>query len=345
MNFLSSKKFSLTFFMTLMIFQGSLAALQWQEKLSPWQQFNIEGNDRSFLLSFEIQKGDKVFLADLISPLGEKLVVNNVGRNSSRVPPFLYTTMRSNLRPELVLPNIFAVSSAKLHSLTPGVWKYRLAQNSQHAIVNIDIQKALLLQSPSMMLDIYIEDYFSKRPKLRESIEQSIVQMSELYQTIGINLDISVIDSWKDPMLATNDLMKKVQNYSQINRSHQSIFITPRINASIQKDFQGLAACLPFAISSRLSCPLVVAIGDHSKEISKNRLGKVLSHELAHGLGLFHLTDDFYPFTMLNDGLEDTSLNDDINNVMHKTSQVEALPEFSPMQIEWMLRQPILYKR
>lgn len=343
MNFLNSKAFSFLFIIVLILFQGSPAALKWQMELSPWQEFTIDESHRSFLLSFEIQRGDKVFLADLISPLGEKLVVNNIGRSYSRVPSFLYSTMRSELRPEQVIPNIFAVSSARLQTLTPGVWKFRLAQNSRDALVSIHIKRTRFLQAPSLKLKVYVEDYFSNKLGLRKGIEQAIDQMRELYQTLGIRLDIEVIDFWKDPMLATNDLLIKVKKYSQTKRSHQSIFITPRVDASIKKDFQGLAACLPFAISTNFSCPLVVAIGDHTEEISKRRLAKVLSHELAHGLGLFHLTDDYYPYTLLTDRLEDTSLSDDINNVMHKTSKVEKLPEFSSLQIEWMLRQAILY--
>ena len=80
------------------------------------------------------------------------------------------------------------------------------------------------------------------------------------------------------------------------------------------------------------------------KATSKDRFIKVISHEIAHFLGLFHISDDYSPLGMADDRIEDTSLANSTTNVMHKTSEVYDLIEFTPGQLKALYDNPILYK-
>lgn len=94
---------------------------------------------------------------------------------------------------------------------------------------------------------------------------------------------------------------------------------------------------------STTACPIAISYKDFSST-DENRFVKVLAHEIAHFLGLFHISDDYSPLGITDDRIEDTSLAESTTNVMHKTSEVFDIIQFTPGQLKALKSNPMLYK-
>jgi len=331
-------------------------SLSFKEKVSPWQSFSISQDLSAFQLIVESDSSESkdLFFSDLIDPVGRVIIQGNVGSPMSyRVPSKLYSTMKNRVRPTYIRDGLFSVvidKSEKRDSVVEkGVWKFRLGKKAVSTVARSfwHLSKVRLesVVPAQLKVNVYKSKTFQKTSQ--KELLESLKKVQKLYDSYGIGLNFVIKEKWSEPAVETSDLEEKLKKISVSHKDNPSLYLINRLNSTVEKDFQGLAGCLPGfrAKFIKAHCALLVSITDQalgSFEIDK--LTKVISHEIAHMLGLFHLEDDFYPFGKLFDPFQDTSRENDFINVMHKTSDFFGILEFSQSQVRKMLSHPMLYQ-
>ncbi len=331
--------------------QASASQISIVDQFSDWIEIKMPEDALNFQVSVENFSEEEIIISDLISPSGMSHISHNIGLPSSmRVPPKLYSTLKSPSRPTYTEKRIFSVNYRNnVHKPIPeaGVWKLRLARvNQTHVgeIASLFVSTDILTKRSTprrIPIDIYLSDY---NPTLSRELTHEIAnEIRAFYQEYGIQLNFNIIN-WNDKMKGENNLEIRLPYLSRKNRPNLSLYLFPRAASSARKEFQGLAGCLPaFKIKNRdMSCALLVTY-EADLELKKERLTKVMAHEIAHSLGQYHLVDDFYPFGQVFDPHGDTSLEDDPANVMHKTSEYYGHIELSPEQSKSIKLLPYVY--
>lgn len=310
--------------------------------------FEVEKDLSSFQIAVEVFEGEGVFVESLVSPDGIEIIRSNWGSPSQyRVPPRLYTTLRSKLRPTFVIDDIFSLIIKHDEISLAGSWKMRFASSNKKGFELVyDMRKLSIsskLKVPRLIMNLHLNLNNSKLDK--SEVEKAISSIEELYQRHGIDLSIQTDWQWEDTLSQVNDLEVKLAELSLGKKEGVHLYLFPQFNPSFDKDFQGLAGCLPGFVAQNVqkNCALVVSY-QNKRELNLRKMIKVISHELAHYLGLFHLEDDFYPYGRVTDLIEDTTSDVEENNIMHKTSDVFDDLQFTRGQVEKMLSHPILYQ-
>jgi hypothetical protein len=327
-------------------------------EVSPWQEFNLKETQQSGPSAFQLNiessdpENSELYISDLIDPNGKVIIKNNLNSPMRyRVPPKLYSTLRNSIRPTYVTPGLFSITVDFDRAQSSGTWKFKIAKKSKDSEMKVfwhlTTKSSSLLEVPRLKLDVLISSSFKTMSTNKDQFQTSLNKVKELYQSYGINLYFSPSLKWEDPLANNSDLEAKMKSISKVKRTRPTLYLVNRINATVEKDFQGLAGCLPgFQVKFVNShCALLVSITEKEHgQFDGDKLTKVIAHEIAHLLGLFHLEDDFYPFGKLLDPFEDTSPEEDFINVMHKTSEFFGLIEFSQSQVRKMRSLPLLYQ-
>tara|TARA_Y100000780_G_scaffold232562_1_gene266412 strand:+ start:128452 stop:129501 length:1050 start_codon:yes stop_codon:yes gene_type:complete len=318
-------------------------------KESDWIEFEVSSKEiKSLQFNFEVIGGKKTFIRDLVAPNGKVIIKSNYATPSSqRIPPWIYSTIGNKVRPTYVVDGLFSIivnDSINGMDNKTGMWKLRLVDGNGQSNKKVFIHKNTLTREEATLqkgMKIKLHHQGLIDPL---ALELAIEDLEKIYRDYGLSIDIVIKDNWQDPLEETNDLEKKIQEFTKGRRNEVQIYLFSRGKVSDQKDFQGLASCLPGFISQKIDKHCALAIGFTPRvEINFNKLKKVVGHELAHYLGLFHLEDDYYPFGRRDDGLEDTHSGNESSNFMHKTSEYFEVIEFTSQQITKMLSHPELF--
>jgi hypothetical protein len=303
----------------------------------------------SFLVSLEFDSKEALMVESLVDPDGREYIKSNIGSPSEyRVPAPVYSSFRSLLRMTYVSKNmasIFVSNSDSEISVRDGTWTLKIAkqkskEGGSRVFINLKELKEDSLKKASLDLTV---NYDLDNSSIDKTVFlNAIKELKSFYSQYGINLNIKP-NQWIDPFLHEKDLELKLPMLQRGQRRNLQMYIFKR-NSSIKKDFQGVAGCLPAVIIKKIRehCGLIVAY-ENQEHIDFKKMIKVMAHEIAHYLGLFHLADQFYPFGVLQDPIEDTFNAIDRQNVMHKTSDYFGQMDFTRGQIKTMLKNPILY--
>lgn len=346
--------YSLTLLATFISFVavGAVKELQIHDQFSEWVEFEIPKNTLNFQINLENPSEADLILSDLISPTGEVVMANNIGAPSSmRVPPKIYSTLKNKSRPTYTVKRLFSVNYRNIETIkppTPGRWKARFGRASK--VVSSEDLKVMfsvdVFKEDAQRRTLPVDIFLSMDSKLLNIIEVKSISrdIEQFYQYYGIDIRLQAHE-WQDSQTGENDLEKRLPTLSRLARKNLSLYLFPRAPGGLKKEFQGLAGCLPaFKIKSQdMSCALLVTYEEESI-VKRERFTKIMAHEIAHSLGLYHLVDDFYPFGIIHDPQEDTSLDDDPANVMHKTSEYYGHLELSPQQVNSIKLLPYLYR-
>lgn len=318
--------------------------VQFDSKVSPWVTFEVSSTAKSFLVALETTAETPLYVADLIDPSGKVYVQSNHGTASaSRIPPFLYSTIRAYNRITQVtkgLGSILVPNRDTEDEITPGTWRMRIGAMDQIKEAHFSVQESFGLKSQSLAFKVHL-DQQALFPDLiiMQEILQSVV---DLYQRYDIDLELNLVARSFD--LQVPYLLDEYVEASQVGSSNTPVINLVRAaNPYGKKDFQGLAGCLPFFLPRYVDkhCAIGIAFED-DWHMDTRRFGKVIAHEIAHFLGIFHLSDDYYPFGQVFDPISDTDESVEFSNVMHKTSDYYDVLEFTAGQVKVMKRHPML---
>jgi len=317
-------------------------------RLSEWQKFQVNAGSSSFILGLEYESSDKIILADLVDPQGKAWIRSNIGQPSeSRIPPEVDTAFKSLIRSNystVGLGSVLISNSSREKTIEAGTWKYRLGTISKsESLKTIDVQLLSKVanakeQVLSLEFDLFYDPAFTKLNELEIILDD----VKSVYRKGMIEVQFHLIEKTFTQNDISNSLDDVVYRLQMGRRQNPSISLIPHHGES-GKDFQGFAGCLPGFIpqNSDKHCELAIRYLDHQK-LDLKKFSKVVAHEMGHFFGLFHLEDDYYPFGKLRDPIEDTDMNNEELNVMHKTSDRFGDIEFTPGQFDIMRRHPLL---
>jgi len=314
-------------------------------------KFSIEEGVESFLLQVESHSGDDLYIAEVIDPIGNHYVRSNFESTrpiSYKVPGFIYSTLLSENRIYTAgggMGSVLIPNRDNSLPIIPGEWQFRVAFNkkstSKSKKFNYKINEKKTNISKTMTFiyhlpkkDDYIDDNVISRVLNETKIE---------YSQMGIYLEFKKGEQSAE--LGENEgidsYLGKAQKIKTLN--HHIYFLKNK--SKISKKFQGLAGCIPGFITLGVdrNCGIIVS-AKASEEINEKRMKKVVIHEIAHFLGLFHLSDDYYPYGKVFDTIEDTTGLDDKDNIMSKTSESYDFVNFTEGQKKVILRNPLLFQ-
>ena len=322
----------------------------WKGKDSDFITFNVPNNVKSMLISVEYNgdNEDDIIIKKLVSSSDTTIIKSNINTPSeSRIPPKVYSVFNSKVRVTYVTKGKFsAFISSKSSRIESGEWRLQFSnkKNTQNSKVNINIKYITDsdIEDLSISIDVHTDIYNSTLTP--NSINKVLTDVKSFYKESGVTINFNLNESWRSPYTNITELEKKIEHLQNGKKDHLQLYLVKR-KSSVKRDFQGVAGCLPFVIieSTNQHCSLLVAYQNQS-DISLDKMTKVISHELAHTLGLYHLSDDFFPFGKVFDQMSDTNEDIDHSNVMHKTSEYFGHISFSTQQIELIRTNPILQK-
>jgi hypothetical protein len=289
-------------------------------------------------------------ITDLISPTGKVYIKSNVGTlSATRFPPYLYTEMISKNRTTIVtdgLASTLVPNRGVAEPLEAGVWKLRFANIDRNIKKNAKLFFKVLEKTTENQKTVNFDFITSLEIKnltvsQLEHVKKSIEDFYSKYN-ISINLNLKQRHL---PKLKNNELDKEANRYQNNNSINPVIYLLTRSNIGRKKDFQGIDGCLPGFIPQFINkhCSMLISLDD-KENINLDKMIKVISHEIAHFFGVFHLSDDFSVFGILQDPLEDTIPDEDKTNVMHKTSDVFDHIRLTPQQVNVIKRHPLLFQ-
>lgn len=319
------------------------------EKKSDWISFEISQNAESFLISLEHSQLNNVMVADLIDPQGQVLIKSNIGTAlESRIPPEIHSAFSSAIRTSYSSQGLAGILVSNRSDelidqvMRPGVWKMRLAypslKTSEKIMVNYAISEKLKFSVRNLVAEfdvVYDFKIFSK-----EKMDEILGSVADIYQKGQIKLNFHGIDRSFKSSEKSQSLDELINNLQNKKTKRPVIYLIDH-QGEHNKDFQGFAGCLPGFIPqfSDKHCALIIRV-NMAQNLNMAKMSKVIAHELGHFFGLFHLQDDYYPFGKLNDPIADTDIMSEETNIMHKTSDVFEVLEFTQGQFQVMRRHP-----
>lgn len=342
------------FFLLIFLFTSNWSygsSVELFQKISPWISFEISAATESFLIALEHTQQKNVIFADLIDPDGRVLIKSNIGTPSeARIPPDIHSSFTSLIRTSYSSHGLAGVLvSNRADELTgpvikAGTWKMRLAypsfKTAEKIMVNYDITEkgAISVSDLHAQFDVvYDHKIFSDK-----KMEEILGAVTDIYQKGKIKLQFNNINRSFNTSEKSQSLDELI-NHLQNTKSKLPVIYLVDHQGEHNKDFQGFAGCLPGFIPQHLDkhCGLIIRV-NMNQELNLAKMSKVIAHELGHFFGLFHLQDDYYPFGKLNDPIADTDITTEETNIMHKTSDVFEVLEFTEGQFQVMRRHPLL---
>lgn len=317
-----------------------------KQNISPWISIEIGENTQSFLVALESEDDTSLYVADLIDPDGKPFIVSNVGAPSSaRIPPYLYSSISSANRTTHVtkgLGSALIPNNDLMNKVTPGTWKMRVGSVGMAKNIYYWIDESKGQNSEEVTFEVLLDK--ESLALTTSDLDNVLANVRALYARYEIKVDFDL--SLKDFALTGPFTLDAFTEEAQRGRQGRPIINLVRANNPLgKKDFQGLAGCLPFFISRYVDRHCAIGIAFHDGwNLNQERLAKVIAHEVAHFFGLFHLSDDYYPFGNVFDPISDTDSSIELTNVMHKTSEFYDLIEFTAGQVKVMKRHPMLTK-
>lgn len=327
----------------------SALEVQFTTRSSEELKLQVQKGTTSFLVSLEFESKEALMVQSLVDPNGREYIKSNIGSSAEyRIPAPVHSSFRSLIRMTYVskkMVSIFVSNNGLEDHIAEGIWKLKIAKQKKKpglAKVYLNLKEVNQSNLKRPQLDLTI-NYDTRESSISEkAFQDSVKALVNFYSQYGIALNVETT-KWIDPIPKEKDLEIKLSKLQDGKRQNLQMYLFKR-NSSVKKDFQGVAGCLPFVILKVIKkhCALIVAY-ENQEEVNHKKMIKVMAHEIAHSLGLFHLVDDFYPFGALQDPIEDTFDAIDTENVMHKTSDFFGYMEFTKGQIEVMKRNPYLY--
>lgn len=318
--------------------------VQFDSRVSPWVTFDVSSSAKSFLIGLETSSETSLYVADLVDPNGKVYVQSNYGTASAaRIPPFLYSTLRAFNRITQVtkgLGSVLVPNRDTEEVIATGTWRMRIGAMGEIKKAHFSVEESLGLRPQRLAFKVQLDEaaLFPDEAVMQE-ILQSVIDLYKRYEIdLELNLSLRSFD------LQVPYLLDEYVEASQVGSSNTPVINLVRAaNPYGKKDFQGLAGCLPFFLPRYVDkhCAIGIAFED-DWHMDTRRFGKVIAHEIAHFLGIFHLSDDYYPFGQVFDPISDTDESVEFSNVMHKTSDYYDYLEFTPGQIKVMKRHPML---
>lgn len=317
-----------------------------KQNISPWISIEIGEKTQSFLVALESNENASLYVADLIDPNGKVYIASNIGSPSSaRIPPFLYSSIRSLNRATHVskgFGSALVPNNDLENELAPGTWKMRLGSVTPAKEIYYWIDESTGQDSDEVVFEVLL-DKESLALSLSD-LDGILTKVRNLYSRYEIKVDFNL--TLKNFNLTGPFTLDAFTEEAQRGHRARPIINLVRENNPLgKKDFQGLAGCLPFFVSRYVDKHCAIGIAFHDGwNLDQDRLAKVIAHEMAHFFGLFHLSDEYYPFGRAFDPISDTDEGVELTNVMHKTSEFYELIEFTAGQVKVMKRHPMLTK-
>jgi len=342
----------LSLFIALLLFSSLVLSQEvtWNKRISKKIGFTIPDDVSSFLVSVEhINTDDDIYINEMISPLGKVLIRNNIGASSEkRIPPSVYTIFKSKVRVTYSSKGKFSVLVNNINGpLTSGRWIVSFSsklkkQYKRSIFVNIHYIKKSNLKTYNLNVDVNADITNSSLSNI--DLMSTLNKVRLFYSRYGVNIYFNINKKWNDLSLSLKGLEKRIDFLQKGKKNNLQLYLVKR-QSRIKRDFQGLAGCLPIVIIEKTNqhCSVIIAY-EVQANISLNKMVKTISHEIGHSLGLFHMSDNFYPFGVFLDPMSDTHEKVDHSNVMHKTSDFFGHIEFSLEQERYIKSNLVLQR-
>lgn len=310
--------------------------------LSPWLEIEIGNETQSFVIGLESENPQYLYVADLIDPNGKVYIKSNhLEPSAQRLPPHLYASLNSPNRITMTTKGLGSalIPNGPESKIVPGVWKMRLAAQAPVQTISYTVFEALQSQTlKTLQLPLFIP---ATMPLI--DVQGLVLALEELFaqHTMAIELQIHRSKPHTTLPLQLDEWVMQLQNSSS---TQARLHLLENDQLAYQKSIQGFAGCLPVfntQITQR-HCALAVVINPLNPPSFEQKL-KVLTHEIGHFLGLYHLVDDYYPFGRLRSTLVDHQGQTQLN-IMHETSEFFGDLIFSDKQVEVMKRHPLFYQ-
>jgi len=303
-------------------------------------QINILGDRDSYLVSYlESPKGE-VFVSD--EPQG--VVISKVEREKE-------PAVGQMLSPNRSLPGIFHGTGTLLFpnsdnlKVSMGDWKFRIRAFGKPAgepeITNVTIVVKELGDGEVAyaVLPIYthfkISGGFSPEGK---NTTEVLASASEVFKALGIRFKVQKSDNFEEDISANYFPEKFFRKEKESDGIH--IYFGDQ---QLPNSICGISANLPgmtlMNSPVRTGVYLTSKVPDHSNQ----DIGHILSHEIGHQLGLFHVSERYFVNeTVLKDNISDTHKgNEDRFNVMYPDTLMPE-PHFTAGQAIVLLKNPLL---
>lgn len=332
----------------------------WQGKNGPQISFPLTERASNFQISVEAET-EEVFIDSLIDPSGDYVIGPVNLKNRMGLSGRLMTTLNSKIRPTYVHGKMFTVSPRFMIPLKKGNYQFRLvnpkANSSTISAATISFReirrKNLRDENFHLNLEIIIDKQNGAEFETRVK-KELIPLLKDLYSSYAIILHPilksqdslnQTLDSGTPIPVGLDKALAQLSHGGSNNLKLYLIALPETYSENNQERvLQGLSLCLPASFSFKNNnCALGVSFNRILRDqIPNKRIVKVMAHEIAHALGLYHLEDDFYPFGTLTDRIEDTDPSEAHNNIMHKTSDDSGDLLFTQMQVEVIKQSPLL---
>jgi hypothetical protein len=326
--------------------------VNWTGIVSQNFKFEVPAGVKGVLVSVEYKNMDSsIMIKDLTAPDDTKYIKSNAGTPmASRIPSKIDTVFNSKIRMTYVTKGKFAAFiNGDVDAILPGEWILRLAnQNKKIKKSNIFINVKYLMKNDSdiksLHLDIDVNADIAESSISKLKLSTTLERVKSFFKIYGIAINFHVNDAWRDTQRETSDLEEKIELLQTDRKNNLQLYLLKR-QSSIKRELQGVAGCFPFVIieNTNQHCSVIVAY-ENQDEVSIDKMTKVIAHEILHSLGLFHLSDDIFPFGLKYDAMDDTNEETDHTNVMHKKSDFFGSLDMSEEQAA-VVRSNIILQR
>lgn len=296
--------------------------------------FTVSEGTESFFIQIESQDRGDVFVSELTDPNGKKWITPGHSHIFQRVPEKLYPLIASphrHYQTEEKMQSIMFPNDDSAQKPTPGAWtlylKKEKVDGSHKALVTVVENKNLFTNT--LHFKVLQDESFIHESILQEALDQT--RMNYLVH----NISIAFNSNNKDKVSSLYNLLSSENRAPSLHLSSRQM--------DQRKYMQGLSHCLPGFVPKQKnkSCSIDV-ITSLEKKITVQRLANVITHEIAHFLGLYHYSDDYFPYGKLYDPISDTFIEDSMGNFMFKRNNDSTHLRFTPGQVDVMKRHPLL---